>query len=190
MLCSCCMQFWSSRGICHILFYALPGLMTYVPCHRYMQFWSLHDMCHITITYNSGVYRAYALPSLDAISELGMHMSWSQLLLYIALDYFVLLCITFYYCVVHCTLSLIDPMGPKPWQLQHMYHALITCGSEAWVGICHARITCRSAASDICAMRSFHAITETVTYRQCPHYMQFWGLLDICHAIITCRSGV
>ena len=190
MLCSYCMQFWSLQGICHILFYAVSELMTYVPCHHYMQFWSLHCICHIAITCSSGVYGAYVMPSLDTISELGMHMSWPQLLLYIALCYFVLLCITVYYFVMHCTLSLIDPMGPKPCQLQHIYYALITCGSEAWVGICHALITCSSAACDACAMQSFRAISETVIYRQCPHYIPFCSLLDICHATITCRSGV
>ena len=91
---------------------------------------------------------------------------------------------------LHCILSLIEPMGPKPWQLQHMYCALVTCGSEAGMGICHAIIACSSAACDAYAMQSFRAISETMAYRQCLHYMQFWSLLDICYAIITCKSGV
>lgn len=153
-------------------------------------FWSFHGIGHDAIICNSGVCRAYILLSLDAISELGMHMLWFWLLLYIALYYFVLLCITFSFFELHCTLSLVGPIGPKPWQLQHMYHALVTCGSEAGVGICHTLITCSSAACNACAMQSCHAISEAIAYRQCPHYMQFWSLLDICHAAMICRSGI
>ena len=79
----------------------------------------------------------------------GIYVSLPQLLLYIALYYFVLLCITLSFFKAHCILSLMNPICPKPLQCHYMYHAIIACAFEAWVGICHALITCSSAACDI-----------------------------------------
>jgi hypothetical protein len=105
------------------------SLYGHMPYPHYMQFWSLHA----TITCSSWAYGTYAMPSLhaglglawhmpyhhymplvNAILELIIHMPCPQLLLYIALYCFALLCITLYYFVFGCTLSLIDTMGLIP----------------------------------------------------------------------------
>ena len=122
------------------------------------------------------------------------------IILYILLYYFVLLCIalyclallyiTSYYFILHCILSLIDPMGPKPWDLQHMQHALTTCISEASVDMCHVLIPCSSGACEAYCLSSLYAVSELRAHGTCSHYMQFWNLHSTCHATITCNSGV
>ena len=102
--------------------------------------------------------------------------------------WFIFICIPLYYFILHCTLSLIGPMSPKPWCLHGIYHVLTTCNPGAWVGICHVLITCRSGACNAYVMQSLHAISELMAYMPCPHYMQLWSLPGICHATITCSS--
>ena len=120
------------------------------------------------------------------------------IILYILLYYFVLLCIalyclallyiTSYYFILHCILSLIDPMGPKPWDIQHMQHALTTCISEASVDMCHVLIPCSCGACEAYCLSSLYAVSELRAHRACPHYMQFWNLPGTCHAIIHAIS--
>ena len=69
--------------------HAISELTAYMPCPHYMQFWSLWYICHATITCISGLHMEYAMPSVNAISELKKHMPYPQLLLCIAFHYFV-----------------------------------------------------------------------------------------------------
>jgi hypothetical protein len=107
----------------------------------------------------------------------------------ITLYCFILLYITLHYFILHCTLSLTETIGPTPWGLEDMYHALITCSSGAWVGIGHALITCSSGACEAYAMSWFHAVSELLACMTCPHYMEFKSLQGTCHATTTCNSG-
>ena len=188
MPCPHYMQFWSLQYICHALIkcsfwawgtYAMPSLHTvlelvwHMPCHHYMQFWN--------------IYWAYDMPSLNAISELVIHMPCPPV---IALYCFMLLCITLYYFVLCCILSLIDPMGLTPCGLQDMHYAIITCGSGAWVSICCTLVTCNSVAWEAHVMPSLHVVSGLTTHMAYPLCMQFWSLRGICHTAITCRSGV
>jgi hypothetical protein len=77
--------------------HAASGLAAYLAYPLYMQFWSLQCTCHTTSTCRSGVHRAHGMQSLSAITEFLKHMPCPQLLLRIALNYFVLLHITSYY---------------------------------------------------------------------------------------------
>ena len=52
---------------------------------------------------------------------------------------------------------------------------------------CHLRVPCNSAAWEVYAMPSLHAISELAAHMACPHYMQAWNLHGICHAIIICK---
>jgi hypothetical protein len=79
--------------------HAVSWLAIHLPCPHYMQFWSLRDMCHAPIICSSGMDDAHIMPSLHAISELLGHMPCPQLLLCIAMNFFILLCITSYYIV-------------------------------------------------------------------------------------------
>ena len=136
--------------------HAIPELVGHMPYHHYMQVWSIWGKCHAIIKCNSQAFEAYVIPS--AITS----------------HWFTLVCITSCYIILHRTLSLIDPMSPKPWCLHDMCHVLIICSPGAWVCIYHVLITCNSGACEAYAMPSFHAVSE---------------LVDICHAIITCSSG-
>ena len=75
---------------------AVSELATHMPCPHYMQFWSLFSICHAIIICRSGVYETYVTPLLNPIPELLVHKACPQLLLYIALYYFVSVCITAY----------------------------------------------------------------------------------------------
>ena len=134
--------------------HAVSEHVKHIPCPHYMQFRSLHDICHATIICHCGVLMGYAMLSLSANSELLKHMQCPQLLLYIALYYFILLYITLSYIGLYCTLSLISPMGPKPCRLQNIYHALITSGSGAWIGICCTVLLCSVGAYEEYVMPS------------------------------------
>ena len=143
-----------------------------MPCHHYMQVWGIWGICHAFSKCNFRAYEAYALPS--AITSYC----------------FTLVCITSYYFILHCTLSLIDPMSPTPCSLQDMHHVLIACSPGAWVGMCHVLVTCSSRACDVCVMQSLHAVPELMAHVPCPHYMQFWSLCGMYYATITCSSGM
>ena len=172
MLCHHLCNFWACDACAMPSLHAVPKLMGHLPCHHYMQVWSIWGMCHAFIKCNFRACKAYAMPS--AITSY----------------WFALVCITLYYFILHCTLSLIDPMGPKPWCLQDMYHVVIMCSPGAYMGICHILITCSPWACNSYAMPSPHAISELGAQMPCPHYMQFLSLVHICHALITCNSGI
>ena len=164
------MQFCSLRGICHAIIacsfwacsidgmpslHAVLELVWHMPNHCYMQVWSAQGIYHSIIECNFWAYEAYAMPSA------------------ITLHCLVLLCITLYYFILHCILSLTCPIGPKPCGLQDIYHILIICSLVEWVGICYAIIICSSGACQAHAM---------------PSFMQFQCLWHICHGLITCSS--
>ena len=148
--------------------HAVPKLAGHMPYHHYMQVWSIWGICHALIKCNFRACDTYTTPS--AITSY----------------WFTLVYITLYYTILHCILSLIGPMSPKPWCLQGMYHAIIICSPGAKVGICHILLTCSSGA----CMPSLHAIPEFVAHMPCPHHMQFWSLYGICHTTITCSSRI
>jgi hypothetical protein len=106
------------------------------------------------------------------------------------LYYFVLRCIALYYFKFCYILSLMVNMGPIPWGLQYMYYAIITCGSGAWVSICHTLFICSSGACRAHAMPSLYVVFELVAKMACPHHMQFWSLYGICPVTITCNPGI
>ena len=148
--------------------HAIPELVGYMPYHHYTQVWSIWGICHALIKCNFRAFEAHAMPS--AITSY----------------WFTFIYITLYYIILHCNLSLIDPMSPKPWCLQDMHHVLTTCSPGACVGMGHTLTTCSSGA----CMLSLHAIPELVAYMPCPHYMQFWSLCGRCHVTITYTSGI
>ena len=98
--------------------------------------------------------------------------------------------ITLYYFILHCTLSLIDTMGPQHLGLQDLCHAIITCNSGAWVGIGHALITCNSEACDIYVTQWFHAIPELAVHVTCPHDMEVRSSYSTYYATTACKSGI
>jgi hypothetical protein len=121
--CNHCVQFWSSSR--------------HKPYPYYMQFLSLWDIGNAIITCHSWAYDTYAMPSLHALLELVRHMPchhymqvWSMhgilhafikckfYTWYVYIYIYVMpLAITLHYFVVHCTLSLIGPMGTLLWGL-------------------------------------------------------------------------
>ena len=90
--------------------------------------------------------------------------------------------------ILHCTLSLIDPICPTLRGLQNMCYAPIICSSWAWVCMCHALITCSSGACEASSMPPLHVVSDHLAHMPCPHCMKFCSLHGICHATITCSS--
>ena len=149
-------NFWACDTCVLLSLHAIPELVGHMPYHHYMQVWSIWGKCHAIIKCNSQAFEAYVIPS--AITS----------------HWFTLVCITSCYIILHRTLSLIDPMSPKPCCLHDMCHVLIICSPGACLGICHLLL---------------HAVLELAMYVSCHHCMQFPSLWHICHAIITCSSG-
>lgn len=171
--------------MCHANIHAISEPETHIRCHHYRHFHSLCATCHISITGRPGVYWAYSMPSLNAISELATHTPCSQELL-------------------HITLHSKSYMSYGPWALTTPRHVPYPHHVQSWSlawhmqcplcmqfwslrYICHAIIACNFRAHGLYPMPSAHAILELALHMSYPFYIQFSNMLGICYAIIKCN---